>query len=296
MNNSIKNIGERIRAERLRSSMTQTELAGDRVSRNMLSMIESGAALPSIETLEYFANKLDVPAGIFFSDSDEAEALYKKTDTVTRARALLAEGRYEECANTCRAVPYDDELYYLTAEAEIKRAEQNMDLFMLTSAVRCLESAGSAAAMMKFVPDGIIGTIDTYSAFISFASGNIDINAVSALAKRQTNIPAGTFVYLTVLGYLDRGEIETAENVAASLPFMIPDQMKYLSAKAFARDFKFTKAIEMFKSLEDSKSLGFISKYRIAADIEGCYENKRDFESAYKYSSKKHHILELFSK
>ena len=296
MNNSIKNIGERIRAERLRASMTQAELAGDRVSRNMLSMIESGAALPSLETLEYFANKLDVPAGLFFSDSDEAEALYKKTDAVTRARALLAEGRYDECADACRSVPYDDELYYLTAEAELKRAEQNMDIFMLTSARRCLESAKSAAVRMKFVPNELIGTIDAYFAFISFASGNIDLDVISEFTKRPTNIPAGTFVYLAALGYLDRGEIETAEGLASALPFMNPDQMKYLSAKAYAREFKFTKAIEMFMSLEDSKNLGFISKYRITADIEGCYENKRDFESAYKYSTKKHHILELFSK
>ena len=276
--------------------MTQAELAGDRVSRNMLSMIESGAALPSIETLEYFANRLDVPAGLFFSDSDETEAVYKKADTVTRARALLSEGRYDECADACRAVPYDDELYYLTAAAELKRAEENMEIFMLTSAARCLEASKGAASRMKFVPDELIGTIDAYFAFISFASGNIDLNVIAEFAKRPTFIPAGTFVYLSALGYLDRGEIETAENLAFALPFMNPDQMKYLSAKAYARDFKFTKAIEMFMSLEDSKNLGFISKYRIAADIEGCYENKRDFESAYKYSSKKHHILELFSK
>ena len=72
MRNSVNNIGERIRIERLRANMTQAALAGDRVSRNMLSMIESGAALPSLETLEYIANRLDVPAGIFFAE-DEAE-------------------------------------------------------------------------------------------------------------------------------------------------------------------------------------------------------------------------------
>ena len=35
-------IGEKIKTERLRKKLTQSEIAGDRITRNMLSAIESG--------------------------------------------------------------------------------------------------------------------------------------------------------------------------------------------------------------------------------------------------------------
>ena len=44
------NIGEKIKELRMRRRMTQADLAGDTVSRNMVSLIENGSALPSLQT------------------------------------------------------------------------------------------------------------------------------------------------------------------------------------------------------------------------------------------------------
>ena len=41
-------IGEKIKALRISKRMTQSELAGDQITRNMLSLIENGSALPSL--------------------------------------------------------------------------------------------------------------------------------------------------------------------------------------------------------------------------------------------------------
>jgi len=49
--NAAERIGIKVRHLRNSRGLTQKELAGDLISRNMLSMIESGAALPSIESL-----------------------------------------------------------------------------------------------------------------------------------------------------------------------------------------------------------------------------------------------------
>ena len=48
-------IGEKIKSVRASKMMTQAELAGDGITRNMLSKIENGTALPSLTTLLYFA-------------------------------------------------------------------------------------------------------------------------------------------------------------------------------------------------------------------------------------------------
>ena len=57
------NIGERIRELRISKLMTQADLAGDRITRNMLSCIENGSANPSLSTIVYIAGRLGVPAG-----------------------------------------------------------------------------------------------------------------------------------------------------------------------------------------------------------------------------------------
>ena len=53
-------IGEKIKKLRTEKLMTQKELAGPEITRNMLSRIENGAAQPSLDTLRYIAKKLNV--------------------------------------------------------------------------------------------------------------------------------------------------------------------------------------------------------------------------------------------
>ncbi len=58
--NSIE-LGKKIREIRISKHMTQNDVAGTFITRNMLSQIENGVAYPSIKTLEHIANVLDVP-------------------------------------------------------------------------------------------------------------------------------------------------------------------------------------------------------------------------------------------
>ncbi len=296
MNNTSEKLGERIRAERLRANLTQSELSGGCVTRNMLSMIENGEATPSLETVIYLANRLCIPVGVLFAESDEDEALFTKSDAVAKARALFDEGKYVDSADVARPYPYDDELSYIFTESLLKRAEEDMSLFMLKSAALRLKEAKSAADRCRYCGKDITGTIEAYEAFISFANGRIDTDVLSRLAKAPSRIPAGYFVFLTALAALDRGDAEGAMKTVEALPYLTPDQMRYMKAREYEADFKFAKALEILLPLHESSTLGFIGKYRVVADIESCYENKRDFESAYKFSSVKHHILECFMK
>ena len=50
-------IGKKIKELRLQKFMTQSELAGNEITRNMLSRIENGAAQPSLDTLKYLASR-----------------------------------------------------------------------------------------------------------------------------------------------------------------------------------------------------------------------------------------------
>lgn len=64
-------LGKKIKEARLAKKMTQSEVVGTFITRNMLSQIESGAASPSIKTLEYIAKALDIPLNQLMSEDDE---------------------------------------------------------------------------------------------------------------------------------------------------------------------------------------------------------------------------------
>lgn len=71
--NSIE-LGKKIREIRISKHMTQNDVAGTFITRNMLSQIENGVAYPSIKTLEHIANVLDVPLEQLVSVDSIAES------------------------------------------------------------------------------------------------------------------------------------------------------------------------------------------------------------------------------
>lgn len=65
-------LGRKIKEARLAKKMTQSDVAGDFITRNMLSQIESGAANPSLKTLEYLTSVLDIPIQTLLPDGRTA--------------------------------------------------------------------------------------------------------------------------------------------------------------------------------------------------------------------------------
>lgn len=83
-------LGQRIKQARLEAGLSQRQLCGDRLTRNMLSLIENGAARPSMDTLRYFAQMLGRPIGWFLEEQvvspnqsvmDEARRCWQAADT-----------------------------------------------------------------------------------------------------------------------------------------------------------------------------------------------------------------------
>ena len=64
-------IGEKIKSLRQSKLMTQSELAGTQITRNMLSTIEHGTALPSLPTALYLAERLNVPVGYLLAEGED---------------------------------------------------------------------------------------------------------------------------------------------------------------------------------------------------------------------------------
>jgi len=88
-------LGDRLRLLRVAAGLTQTELAGDRFSKEYVSQIERGKTRPTADTVEWLAQRLNVdPAflssGVSTDERSRVEAL------LTRAEALSNGYRYKE--------------------------------------------------------------------------------------------------------------------------------------------------------------------------------------------------------
>ncbi len=61
-------LGEKIRHARLEAGMSQRQLCGAEITRNMLSQIEHGTAKPSMSTLQFLARQLGRPVSWFLEE------------------------------------------------------------------------------------------------------------------------------------------------------------------------------------------------------------------------------------
>ena len=94
-------LGQKIRAARQARGMTQKEVVGEYITRNMLSKIENDAATPSVRTLEYLAGALGLPTGYFLDGAGVSDG--SSPDGLDEARQAYREGDWTECLDLLSA-------------------------------------------------------------------------------------------------------------------------------------------------------------------------------------------------
>src|ERR1700704_2697119 len=98
-------LGERLRQLRVAAGLTQTDIAGDRFSKEYISQIERGKTRPTVDTIEWLALRLGVDAG-FLQSGVSADERAKAEAILARADVLLEEGRLDESIEEdARALP-----------------------------------------------------------------------------------------------------------------------------------------------------------------------------------------------
>src|SRR5712692_3579660 len=68
VSNSGQTLGERVRAARRETGLSQAQLAGDELTKGFISQIESGLVRPSIRSLQHIASTLGRPLDYFIAD------------------------------------------------------------------------------------------------------------------------------------------------------------------------------------------------------------------------------------
>jgi len=98
-------LGEKIRQARLEAGLSQRQLCGDEITRNMLSLIENGSAKPSMKTLQYLAARLGKSVSYFL---EENVSLSPNQSVMETIRRLYDAGEYREAALALEAYQAPD--------------------------------------------------------------------------------------------------------------------------------------------------------------------------------------------
>src|SRR5262245_45020117 len=100
---SATRLGERVRTLRVAAALTQTQLAGERFSKEYISQIERGKTRPTATTIAWLAEQLGVDA-VFLASGISTEERARVEAELERAEALSAAHEYQDAISAYREV------------------------------------------------------------------------------------------------------------------------------------------------------------------------------------------------
>jgi tetratricopeptide (TPR) repeat protein len=145
-------LGDRVRQLRIAKGFTQTELAGDRFSKEYVSQIERGKTRPTDETTEWLAARLGVDksfleTGVSSSERERVESV------IARAEAALESNQYQEAIDEIAQLGTAIETVAVPAlqfRALLAESWGRMNTGEVRDAIACLESARQLAEAPSF--------------------------------------------------------------------------------------------------------------------------------------------------
>ena len=295
------NIGERIRELRISKLMTQADLAGDRITRNMLSCIENGSANPSLSTIVYIAGRLGVPAGFLLAEQGD-EMAYRKMSNLSNIKKAYTTGDVQSCRSLCLSgcPEPDDEISLLLANCDTEIAVEDFWGGRLRSSCRFFDEALSYAEKTIYSTDAIEAEIRVYFRFMERISHTLYSDLLDE--EKVLSVKSNSVIsqYLDALDALDVDDASVAEELIEHLKES--DKNHFLKAhlqnKLLISEKNFKQAQKTLQQLlQDEKTpLNKIQLYMVLVDLEICCRENEDYKSAYRYANEKVELLEQLLK
>ena len=275
-----KKIGIKIKNRRRELGLTQASVCDGFMTRNMLSLIESGSATPSLDTLVFLSEKLELPVAYLISEDDGLFG-YEKQEKITYIKELYRRKNYEYCIKVISKLSdTDDELDYIYASCAFNLAKIKLTEGALLSAKKYIEEARRHADATVYDTREIDVTLPLYSAVAS--------NIQSPLLELDTDAYE--------LGRIDFCDYEFFKYVVmdTSYPFQNELYRRHLEAKSLLKKYAYLDALTILSELEEYKNTEYNAYVflGIYSDMEIAYRQIGDFENAYRYSTKR---LSLFN-
>ena len=270
-------IGEKIRARRKALGLTQSDVAGTAVTRNMICAIERGSVSPSIATLRAIAEVLSVPVDYLVSEENDLN-VYLVREALPRLRHAYRTHRYSDCVTICRRLPEEAILNEVALVGRAERAVNEGNLSLIPHIVSEVEYAASRTVLPT-----------------EHLLARAELCRAIAVNPRSPKWEIGTDRYCRLAN--DAVGLEQFRYLSESDSFPIYDEnlREHITARIHLSAGRYREALDVLTGIEERKSTGEIGSFllfRIYTDMEVCYREIGDFENAYRYSTKR---LSLFS-
>ncbi|MBE6698685.1 MAG: helix-turn-helix transcriptional regulator [Ruminococcaceae bacterium] len=291
------NIGERIRELRISKLMTQADLAGDRITRNMLSCIENGSANPSLSTIVYIAGRLGVPAGFLLAEQGD-EMAYRKMSNLSNIKKAYTTGDVQSCRSLCLSgcPEPDDEISLLLANCDAGIAVEEFWSGKLRSSCRFFDEALSYAEKTIYSTDAIEAEIRIYFRYMERISHTLYSDLLDE--EKVLSVKSNTILsqYLDALYALDNSDTSLAEQLIEQLANLSENSFfkAHLQNKLLITDGNYKQAQKALQQLlqDSNMPLNKIELYTVLEDLEICCRENEDYKNAYRFASEKVELLE----
>ena len=277
-------LGEKIKRARTERKLTQAQLAGDEITRNMLSAIESDKALPSITTLNYIASTLGLPVSYLLSDENDLP-FYRKKERIGAIKDALAAKSYNLCiSHIMKLDTLDDELYFILAQCYFELGITASKNGSLLTAKKQLNLCREYCARTMYDTSRFECIIPLYLAI----SENVTSPLLEFEEEKFLEKMAGAFDY------------EFYKYVTMDYEFKFTDFRfrTHLEAKRLIKERLYADALKLLVEIEQTKQNYERNSYlmfSVYGDLELCYRQLYDFESAYRFATKRLSLIEGFN-
>ncbi len=287
------NIGERIKDLRISKLMTQSELAGDHITRNMLSCIENGAANPSLSTVLYIASRLGVPAGFLLAEEGD-EVVYRKMGNLPNIKRAYTEGDLRGCRSLCVSTcpDPDDEIAFLLSFCDTGIAKEEFQNGRLRSACRFFDEALGYAEKTVYPTETVRAEAGLYFRYMERLSPTLYSDYLDGEAAFAFCADSPFARYVKALDAQDAGDAYAVERYLES-----SEESSFFHLHVRARsmmgagDHKSAEAL-LQQLLNQENPLNKIELYAVFCELEICCRENEDFKGAYNYANERIRLLE----
>lgn len=288
-------IGEKIKFLRQKKKLTQAAICGDLITRNMLSRIENGAALPSLPTLKHLADKLGVSAGYFLDDADELFP-YQKLALMPPIKEAFRNHDYTAVLALTALVDKDDEIAYIEAASFFALGYEAYRKGHLMTAEKMLTAAREAASCSLYADGSLFKKCDYYLLLIRRAAeGKLPDVAFGENDYFADEIEY--YLYLYMLHVTKTARYDLAAAIYDTIKFQSTPFRKHINARLSLLARNNSRAATLLEELAEEITAGDadpVFAIHVLTDRESVAGALGDYEAAYRALLQKNTLLEAF--
>ena len=287
MSNEKIMLGERIKNLRLQKMMTQKELCGSRITRNMLSAIENGYANPSVETLIYLAGRLNVSPGILLTDN-ENDFSFKKMAVIENIRQAFKRSSFSICIELCTEIPEDDEVNYILAKSYLAIAKDSFDQGNLREMCILLDKAVQYSEKSSYSDSSVSSIASRYFKYVNEISQSLFSYSVSDDRTWTDDASSLNDEFCRYLLAIDTLKGKTDINGLPKTIFNFKNQQyaKHITAIEKVNQNDLEGAMLLYKELIYGQTeLAIPIMYNIIHEAELCSKDLNNYKDAYEFSN-----------